>query len=769
MRSTPGRVLLALWGASFCALSDNAAAQPELPRILIDTTYTPPAGATIVVRAGGDLQAALNRAQPGEVIALEAGATFRGNFTLPRKTGDGWIVIRGTADGSLPPPGTRVTPAHAALMPKIVSPNSEPAIATAPGAHHYRLIGLEVTLAPGAPRIYSLLELGSVSQTLAEAPHHLILDRMYIHGSPTQTVRRAVALNTAHTAIIDSYLSDCHEFGADSQAIGGWNGPGPFKIVNNYLEGAGENFILGGADPSIPNLVPSDVEFRRNHCFKPLSWRVGEPSYAGQRWSVKNLFELKNAQRVLIDGNIFENNWQDAQTGYAILFTVRNQDGTAPWSTVQDVTFTNNIVRHAGGGFNIHGQDDNFLSQPSRRFRIANNLFEDIDGRRWGGSGTFLLSGAVADLQVDHNTILQSGNLVVADRGISARFTFTNNIGPHNEYGIYGDARGSGNAGINYYFPDGVIRKNVIAGADANSYPADNFYPASLSQVGFEGPALGDYRLSPSSPFKNAGTDRRDPGCDFEALNRALNASPPSTAPAPLTTVSAASYGGSAIAQESIASAFGSGLARSTAAASSLPLPSSLGGVSVRVRDSAGTERLSPLFFVSPTQINYHVPPGTVAGPATLTVLDGGNTAATGTVQITRVAPGLFTADGSGRGAPAGDVVRVRSDNSQSLEPVARLEAGRLVPAPIDLGPSADRLFLNLYGTGIRFRSALSAVRVQAGGVEATVTYAGPQGDFVGLDQVNVLLPRALIGRGEVDLQLTVDGQAANPVRILIR
>jgi uncharacterized protein (TIGR03437 family) len=758
-----GCLLAGVWPAR----TQESSAEPELPQIYIDSSYTPPTGATIVVRAGGDLQGALNRVQPGEVIALEAGATFRGNFTLPRKTGNGWVVIRSTADASLPPPGTRVGPANANLMPKIVSPNAEPAIATAPGAHHYRLIGLEVTVAAGVQQIFGLIDLGSDRQTLSEVPYHLILDRMYIHGSPTQTVRRGITLNSAYTAIIDSYISDCHEMGSDSQAIGGWNGPGPFKIVNNYLEGAGENFILGGADPSIPNLISSDVEFRRNDCFKPLSWRRGEPSFAGRPWSVKNLFELKNAQRVLIDGNVFENNWLDAQNGYGILFTVRNQDGGAPWATVQDVTFTNNVVRHAGGGINMHGQDDNRPSQQSRRFKIANNLFEDIDGRRWGGPGVFLQVAAVPDVQVHNNTILQGGNLVVAGQAPSRAFVFLNNIAPHNEFGIFGDARGPGNVGIRYYFPDGVFRKNVIAGADAEAYPTDNFYPSSLSQVGFQGLATGNYRLAPSSRYKNAGTDGRDPGCDFDALQRARTVLPPRS----LTTVSAASYRRGPVAVESIVSGFAADLTSFTAAAASFPLPVSLRGTSVQVRDSAGDERVSPLFFVSPSQVNYQVPAGTAPGPAIATVFYNGNRVAIETLQVTRVAPSLFTANGTGQGVPAAFVVRVQAEGTQSLEPVALYdeEQRRFVPAPIDLGPSTDLVFLNLYGTGIRLRNSLSGVSVRIGGIAASVPYAGPQGDFVGLDQVNVLLPRELAERGEVELQLTVDGQAANPVRIFVQ
>src|SRR5206468_132741 len=123
--------------------------------------------------------------------------------------------------------------------------------------------------------------------------------------------------------------------GADSQAIMGWNGPGPFKIVNNHLEGAGENVMFGGADPPIHSLVPSDIEIRQNHFFKPLSWREGDPTYAGTPWTIKNLFELKNARRVLVEGNVFENIWRAAQDGFALQLTVRNQYGGAPWSTIE--------------------------------------------------------------------------------------------------------------------------------------------------------------------------------------------------------------------------------------------------------------------------------------------------------------------------------------------------------------------------------------------------------------------------------------------------
>src|SRR5262245_51244981 len=413
-----------------------AGPEPELPRVFIDTNYNPPTGRTIPVPAGGDFHAAINQAQPGDIITLKAGATYMGNFTLPAKSGSGWIVIRSSApDGSLPQPGARITPAFAGALPKIVTPNSGAALEALSGAHHYRLIGLEFAMATGVMQTYSLITLGDNETSLAQLPHNLILDRLYIHGGPTTTLRRGVTLNSASTAVIDSYISDCHEEGADSQAIGGWNGAGPFKIINNYLEGAGENFMLGGADPTIPNLVPSDIEFRRNHCFKPLTWRIGDPSYAGRPWGVKNLFELKNAQRALVDGNIFENNWTMAQNGFAILLTVRNQDKTAPWSVVQDVTFTNNIVRHAASGFNLHGSDSNAQSIPSRRFRIANNLIEDIDGKRWDGGGiAFQINRGPQDLTIENNSVFHTGSVITVGIKPNHNLVFCNNLFHHNEY-----------------------------------------------------------------------------------------------------------------------------------------------------------------------------------------------------------------------------------------------------------------------------------------------------------------------------------------------
>jgi len=239
----------------------------------------------------------------------------------------------------------------------------------------------------------------------------------------------------------------------------------------------------------------------------------------------------------------------------------------------------------------------------------------------------------------------------------------------------------------------------------------------------------------------------------------------------PLVGVSAASFFGSFAARESIIAAFGVNLSARTESATALPLPTELAGVSVRVQDAAGQERLAPLFFVSPGQINFQVPPDTASGPATLAVADRSGQLATGPLVVSTVGPGLFTANANGQGVAAAVALRVKADGTQSFEPVAAFDAASngFISVPLELGPEGEQVFLILFGTGMRFRSAPVAVTARVGGATAEVLFAGAQGGFVGLDQVNLRLPRELIGRGEVGVVLTVDGRTSNAVQIKIK
>ncbi len=584
---------------------------------------------TRLVRRGENLQAALDAAQPGDVLVLEAGAEFTGNFILPVKSGDAPIVVRSTPSDLLPVDGVRIRPSHAPLLARIRSTNAAAALRTAPGAHHWDLRYLEFSanlLGYG-----DMLQLGdgsSEQNTVEKVPHHLVLRHLYIHGHPLFGQKRCVALNAAHVTIRDSHVSDCKGVGMDTQAIGGWNGLGPYHIENNYLEGAGENVLFGGADPSISELVPDGIVFRRNHVSRPPAWRhpiVGTPSAiaaapeaggalapglygyrvmarhpvgqgtvgrstasaeavavltsaegtvritwqavpgatdyrvygrtpgaqgvywtvttttfvdtgaagtagvvpttAGTVWSVKNLFELKNARNVIVEGNVFEHHWPQSQPGYAILLTPRNSNGACTWCIVEDVRFENNILRHVSAGINLLGYDiPETPSQQTRGIVVRNNLFHDIGGAN-GGNGWFVLIGdEPRDVVFDHNTVSHSGGSVVyayggtltAPRQVHG-LRFTNNAARHNSYGFGGAFFAYGNGIIEGFFPDAVVKANYLAGGSASRYPAGNLMAGEF-ELEFVDVSGGDFRLRPASQLRGAATDGGDIGADMGTL-----------------------------------------------------------------------------------------------------------------------------------------------------------------------------------------------------------------------------------------------------------
>jgi len=236
-----------------------------------------------------------------------------------------------------------------------------------------------------------------------------------------------------------------------------------------------------------------------------------------------------------------------------------------------------------------------------------------------------------------------------------------------------------------------------------------------------------------------------------------------------VATASAASYGRSALGRESIVAAFGTDLSTVTAAADKLPLPEFLGGTSVSIQSGTRSPRRAKLFSVAPGQVNFLITPDIPDGPAIVSITNANGGRVYENVRIVPSAPGLFSANADAQGVAAAVALRI-TGNQQTYEPVSRFDSAqnRAVSIPIDLGPSADQVVLVLFGTGIRFYSSPAAVSVKIGGVDAPVLFAGAQGGE-GVDQVNVIVPRSLAGRGEVDVVLTVDGQAANTVKVNIR
>ncbi|MCW5978115.1 MAG: hypothetical protein KIT09_08555 [Bryobacteraceae bacterium] len=470
------------------------------------------------VAAGGNLQEAIDQAQPGDTITLESGASYTGTYRLRVKPGNSFITITTAGANAIVPPDARITPADAAALAKIVTPDGGyPAIATDDGAHHYRLAGLEIA---GAPGVYplELIALGSASAAdPAQLAHNIELDRLYIHGDASAGGKRAIGLNSGAATIKHCWISDFRSAWQDAQTIVGWNGPGPFTIVNNYLEASGQNVFFGAATPKIHGLVPSDIVIRGNYVRKPAAWKSAS-------YRVANLLELKNARRVLVEANVFENNWTGLDpVGYAIAFNVRTHKKTVPWAVVEDITFVKNIVRSAPAAIQIAGKDNTDGGLGSgRRILVKDNLFHDIDHATWGGAGRlFEVSWGAEDVTFDHNTCLQrssAADLLRFEGDPLVRFTFMNNIATHGVSGVSGPGLGIGIPALQSFAPNGVFRRNALIGARSGDYPPGNDSPADIALIRFADPAAGDYSLASNSPYKKAATDGKDLGADLGAV-----------------------------------------------------------------------------------------------------------------------------------------------------------------------------------------------------------------------------------------------------------
>jgi hypothetical protein len=511
------------------ARSPVAFKAPELPRVYVDTSMPEQTGQVVRVRARGDLQQALDSAEPGDTIVLEAGATYTGTFMPPRKADGGWIIVRSSAQDRLPPPGTRVTPEHAEYMPKLVTNrNVQPALRAAPGAHHYRFIGIEFTTAPEVSKVSAIVEVSHRSTELEDVPAHFVFDRVYIHGNPELNSQRGLTLNARSGAVIDSWIDECHIHGFDSQAIVSWNGPGPYKIVNCFLEGGSENIMFGGARNSAETMVPGDIEIRRCHLYKDPAW--SELRYPNN-WAVKNLFEIKTARRVLLEGNVLENCWAEAQTGYAVLLKSSSPSQGRPWDTTSDITIRHNRIINSVNGVAIARWSSagpvTEGAEPTSRILVEHNVFE-----RFGSASDFpsrssgrMFQVAGRDYTFRHNTAWTDVNMISLTKPATDNLVFLDNLMTPGSYGVKPDGAGVGwKAGLGTHIRgNSVMRGNTIIRVGTEraqrtspgAYPDGNLFFDSFEAAGVDPEA---YRLLPDSPAKGTATDGTDPGADIEAV-----------------------------------------------------------------------------------------------------------------------------------------------------------------------------------------------------------------------------------------------------------
>ncbi|HEX6505126.1 MAG TPA: hypothetical protein VF011_17930 [Terriglobales bacterium] len=579
-------VLLAAAISTFLTSSEAFASTydgpAELPRVFIHSQLanTPAPGQVLLVPAGGSFQAALNGAQCGDTIELQAGAAYVGNFTVPAKPCDNqhWIIVRTSAlNASLPAEGVRVTPCYGGVAslpgrPAFPCPSPHRVLATlvnpfggsgsgplrlAPGANHYRFLGLEITRAIGTGGVASLVYVAQGGPV-----DNIVIDRSWLHGDTHEDTKNGVALrDTTYFSIVDSYFSDFHctsLLGActDANAIGGGNGNnpgGPYQIVDNFLEASGQSILFGGGGATT---TPADIEIRHNHMFKPLLWKPGTPGFiggiSGYPYIVKNHFELKNAQRVLFEGNILENSWGGfSQTGSSILlmplnqYSIKTNTNVCPACQVTDITIRYSTISHVGGGFQIAtAVARGAAALAGARFSIHDITMDDISASKYtGGGGAFLLlntwpSNVLHQVTINHVTAFPDPRVHILTIGDNpnnpkmSEIVITNNIFGTAQFPVWSALGSPDCAGknvpvltFNACFSGYAVSYNALiampSAYGSGSWPGGNYYPSSpavVQFVNFNNGIGGNYQLLPSSPYQKAGSDGLDLGANIAAI-----------------------------------------------------------------------------------------------------------------------------------------------------------------------------------------------------------------------------------------------------------
>jgi hypothetical protein len=547
----------------------------ELPKACYYTALdgTPSPGKEIRVSANADLASAIEHAKCGDTLLLPAGASFEVHELPAKKCDDQhYITVRtDTPDAKLPAEGTRISPAWGGVAslpgrPPFAQPSGGPAklLATvvvrrpsgATVGDHIRFIGIEWTTAPGA-------DIARIAT--AEHSDHVIFDRNWFHPADGAEVAHGIGIiEGSHTiAVINSYINGLYCIAGtgkctDATAVGGGSGDEPIsalKIYNNFLESAGENILFGG---SAATINPTDIEIRRNHLFRPMLWKEGEPGYtasaSGRPFVVKNNFELKNAVRVLFEANLLENTWGGfSQTGYAILLTPKNQGGRCPGCRVNDVTVRFNRIRNVAGALQIANAlaKGGAVSADGGRYSIHDIFVDGLHERDYKGGGTFLIlvseQPPVHDVEIDHVTAFVPGVLmsILNAKAKLTNFKLTNSVfsigerrQPIASAGGGPEACASknqalgGEAVLQACFDPYQFDKNLIA-SSRGSFPKGNFVVSSPEAVGIrdlKDNVSKDPRLcrakgpgcSKVSPGAGAASDGRDLGADIDALEAAI-------------------------------------------------------------------------------------------------------------------------------------------------------------------------------------------------------------------------------------------------------
>jgi hypothetical protein len=440
------------------------------------------------VANGGDLQAAIDAAVPGDTLLLASGAAWTGSFFLDAGL-TGWVKLK-CADTTT-----------------VLTSNDNPGvIQTDASARYWYLQGCTLRHGAGV-RGGDLIRLGTHTQLEAAIPEYFVLDGIHFDGHATNGGKGGIKLHTGYTKIINSTCDDMR-WDSDSNCIGGWNGPGPYVIDNNYIESCGYGMMLGGSVPSITNMVPQNITVIRNVFTKDLAWETEDnPNIAGdQRWSCKNLLEFKAGINVSITFNTFSNNWHAATNvngSFLWLKSVNQNDdpgtpGGCTWCEVRNVTYANNIATNVAAGVSLTDcQGNSSTCVAMSNVTISNNYFEldpdQFTNTAETASGRQIqLGGELDGIVFDHNTFHQLSNANERNISISpdtttlTGFVFTNNVFYDSDQGVRGDGTTEGTTTIANYSPDYIFENNLrISPGNTGTYPAGNYTELSYAAAGF--------------------------------------------------------------------------------------------------------------------------------------------------------------------------------------------------------------------------------------------------------------------------------------------
>lgn len=485
-----------------------------------------------------NLQAALDQAAVNPLsneIVVPAGFIANDPIILPaRDRSVGTYVTVRVADLSGLPANRRVTDGDRAKLFKI---DARPAGVTGYNqalliglnSNYFRFVGMEITRSGDLGSYKNDLiavDLDNAS-TVEARPSHLIFDRVLLDARETYTVR-AFAPNSEFTSLLNSSILNVRTNGTETKAIGQWSGNGPLAVVNNRLEAAAINTLIGGASVSFPSEILDGFVFRGNYSWKDPSW-IG-PNGESIGSNIKNLWELKCGRNIISAGNIFENNYPDGQSGEAILIkSAADYDFSNPYAEVSGVDFRDNKILNTRAGFSVVGVQSWIAPHPAyaNHVRFTNNFWHVR-----GGRGNLLLSPEYFEL--NHNTFISgtAGNEVSLGQFLyveqtlpagesgdrkAAGLKVLNNLSPGTFYGGIFSSFGQGTAALNYGFSSWDVRSNAFSGSLAYAYPAGNFFPGDYVGV-FANYAAGDYSLPFTSVYRTAATDGRALGADMTVI-----------------------------------------------------------------------------------------------------------------------------------------------------------------------------------------------------------------------------------------------------------